>query len=183
VLIKTITEKIKELLSQKKPIIIAIDGRCGAGKSTLSKKLADEFDANIIQVDSFFLPKEKRTDESAGNIDICRIAEILKKLSENKIACYKPYNCSRGDFDCEITASPDKLTIVEGSYSCHPDLWGFYDLHIFLDISKDEQIKRIRKRNGEEKAKQFESMWIPREEKYFDEFKIEQKCEIKGYYK
>ena len=73
---------------------------------------------------------------------------------------------------------PCKLMVVEGSYCCHPKLWGLYDLHIFLTILPQEQLMRIKARNGEEGSKIFKSKWIPLEELYFKAFSIEERCEL-----
>mgnify|MGYP000075138623 CR=1 FL=1 len=50
-----------------------------------------------------------------------------------------------------------------------------YSLHhvrIFLNISPEDQIANIKKRNGLEKAKQFQNIWIPKEEAYFEKFHV-----------
>lgn len=59
------------------------------------------------------------------------------------------------------------MTIIEGSYACHPRLRRSYDLRIFLTVDRQEQLERIRKRNGEEREEMFERIWIPLEERYF----------------
>ena len=47
-----------------------------------------------------------------------------------------------------------------------------------MDIEEEEQVRRIRKRNGEEQTKVFLNKWIPLEEKYFKECAIREKCEM-----
>jgi thymidylate kinase len=49
---------------------------------------------------------------------------------------------------------------------------------VFFDISPAEQMKRIRKRNGEQKAQIFAKRWIPMEEKYLRTFNIKAKADI-----
>ena len=73
---------------------------------------------------------------------------------------------------------PGNLVIVEGSYCCHPSLFPFYDLTIFLDVCPQEQIRRITCRNGEKMAQIFQTRWIPMEEAYFSAFSIPQKCDL-----
>ena len=48
--------------------------------------------------------------------------------------------------------------------SCHERLEAYYDLKVFLTIDPVEQIQRIEKRNGSEKAVEFQKKWIPLEE-------------------
>ena len=51
--------------------------------------------------------------------------------------------------------------------SCHERLEAYYDMKVFLTIDPIEQIQRIEKRNGSEKAVEFQKKWIPLEELYF----------------
>lgn len=72
---------------------------------------------------------------------------------------------------------PKGVTIVEGAYSCHPTLWDAYDLRIFLDVDGAEQLRRIDKRNGAEALAMFRDRWIPLEERYFETYRIKERCD------
>ena len=65
--IEAVLEQLTRLTRAKaqdqSPVIVAIDGRCGAGKSTLAAVLAERLDANLIHMDDFFLRPEQRTPE------------------------------------------------------------------------------------------------------------------------
>ena len=72
----TILDKIKQridLIEKEGVILVAIDGPCASGKTTLGKRLERQLSASLIHADDFFLPKEKRTAERkaevGGNID------------------------------------------------------------------------------------------------------------------
>ena len=71
-----------------------------------------------------------------------------------------------------------KVIIVEGAYSSHPYFENYADFKIFLKVDEEMQKKRILKRNGEEMLKRFINEWIPKENKYFNEFKIKEKADI-----
>ncbi len=162
--------------------IIAIDGRCAAGKTTLAKILSENVNCDIIHIDDFFLPVTKRTEErmarSGGNIDFERlISEVLTPIKNGEHYVYSKYNCQNGSFSAGQSVNPQIITVVEGSYSCHPCVFPFYDLHIFLDIDGSTQKERVLRRN-KDNADAFFSKWIPMEEKYFSEFNIKDKCEI-----
>ena len=77
-----------------------------------------------------------------------------------------------------ILVFPKNLTIVEGSYSCHPVLKDYYDLSVFLDVEATKQIQRIRLRNGEDGVLMFQERWIPMENTYFHSFRIQEKCDL-----
>ena len=66
-----------------------------------------------------------------------------------------------------------RINIIEGSYSLHPYFGKPYQLKIFMNIASDVQLANIRKRNGEEKAKEFQEKWIPKEEAYFEKFHVQ----------
>ncbi|MCH5171135.1 MAG: uridine kinase [Oscillospiraceae bacterium] len=162
--------------------IIAIDGRCASGKTTLALFLADHISCDIVHTDDFFLPFEKRTDERlslpGGNIDHERLlSEILLPLKNGESYTYSKFSCKNGTLTQGEKVVPTNIMIVEGSYSCHPELFDFYDLHIFLYIDKELQKQRILQRN-KDKADMFFEKWIPLEEKYFSELNIKDKCEI-----
>lgn len=79
----------------------------------------------------------------------------------------------------EGTVYPYKpINIIEGSYSCHPELIDDYDLTIFVDIDESLRHKRIEERNGKEALNMFVKKWIPLEEKYFSCFDIQNYCDF-----
>lgn len=164
------------------PCVIAIDGRCASGKTTLSEQLRQELSCDIIHADDFFLPPHRRTKERleipGGNIDYERIlSEVLLPLHGKSDVCYRPYDCKSNSYGEAVRVPYGGIIILEGSYSCHPALWKYYDLHIFLSVSKDVQAERIRKRNASS-AEMFFSRWIPLEERYFDAYKVKEHCEL-----
>ena len=179
-------DKLSALISDKlqtPPVIVAIDGRCGSGKTTIAKKLETKFGCNVIHVDDFFLPPKKRTPMRlaipGGNADVERIlSEVILPLKSEKPFSYRPYDCHTQSFGEPVHVTPSKLTVIEGSYSCHPELWDCYDMRVFVDIDSKTQLERIRKRNGTDAVKVFEERWIPLEEKYFDAFSIKERCDV-----
>ena len=86
---ETIRKKIDELLTQKDMVIVAIDGKCTSGKTTLASKLAQIYDCNVFHMDDFFLRPEQRTPERfaevGGNVDYERFQEeVLLPLKTGK---------------------------------------------------------------------------------------------------
>ncbi|MCP1103385.1 uridine kinase family protein [Aequitasia blattaphilus] len=174
---------IQSRKKHKSHLMIGIDGRCAAGKTTLAKRLAQEISCsyNVIPMDSFFLQMHQRTkerlSEPGGNIDYERVLEeVITPGIKREAFSYRPYDCKKQRLMDKVQMEQSVVTIIEGSYSCHPYFGDPYDLSIFLDIPKEEQKERIRRRNPEE-YETFISRWIPMEEKYFNEFKIKDKCD------
>lgn len=162
------------------PFLIAIDGRCGSGKTTLAFLLKEHFKCNVISMDDFFLQPHQRTqqrlNEIGGNIDYERfVEEVFIPLKLNQPFSYQKFDCQQQRLTDSIHVEPHDITIIEGSYSMHPRFFDYYDLHLYLDIDEEEQFKRIKQRNGEKQAIVFKEKWIPLEEKYFNTFHIKEK--------
>lgn len=165
------------------PGVLSIEGRAAAGKTTCAKLLAEVTGAGIISMDDFFLPPELRTQEryaqAGGNVHYERIREeVLPHLKENKSFSYRAFECSKMSLGhrVEIPASPWR--IVEGVYSMHPKLGKYADVTVFMNVDKQLQMGRILQRNGEGMAKQFQEKWIPLEENYFLDTKVQEAADI-----
>ena len=161
------------------PVLVAIDGRCGSGKTTLGEYLHGKFDCNLFHMDDFFLRMEQRTPERmtevGGNVDYERFYEtVLLPVSAKKSVLYQPFSCREWKLMDKYEIPYKKLNIIEGSYSFHPYFGDHpYQLKIFMNIDSDIQMRNIIKRNGEEKAQDFREKWIPKEEAYFEKFHVQ----------
>ena len=69
------------------------------------------------------------------------------------------------------------FVFVEGAYSCHPVLGDYMARKVFLDIDSSTQTERIRKRNGEDRLQDFQQLWIPLEEAYFQAFSVKENAD------
>ena len=157
--------------------ILAIEGASGSGKTTLAGEIALRFGCVVLHMDDFFLPANLRTDEIAGNIDRARfVRDVLTPLSRGETFDYIAFDCKSQTYRAPVRISPTPLVVVEGAYSMHPDFARFYTHSLFLTVDKAVQKSRILKR---ENADAFFTEWMPREERYFKEFDIPNKCEMK----
>ena len=160
-------------------ILAAIDGRCASGKSTLAAALAEETGALVFHMDDFYRPRHLQTPEPGGNMDLARFRrEVLEPLLAGRGGRTRTFDCTRQQWNPAVDFEPAPLVIVEGTYSLHPDLQDPYDFRIFLDVPADEQLRRIRRRSGENKARQFADVWIPREEAYLQAYPIRESCDM-----
>lgn len=181
-IVATIVSKIEEQIREKERLFIAIDGRCGAGKTTLALQLQEKYNGNIIHMDDFFLRPEQRRKERlmvpGENVDHERFwEEVLLPLQQGKTFSYRPFDCQKQKLMEPIVIEPRTITIIEGSYCCHEKLWPYFDLRIFLTVEPAEQLRRIKQREGTEKVEMFLKKWIPMEEKYFLTYGIQEKCD------
>lgn len=171
------------------PLVIAIDGRCASGKTTLAGKLKEELErrfsvsVELFHMDDFYLRPEQRTAaryaEPGGNVDRERfLEEVLLPLTRGEAFAYRPLICPAMELGAPVCVERPDIAIVEGSYSQHPDLRGYMDLTVFLTLPPAVQRKRILARNGVEKLAVFIERWIPLEEKYFSSLGVEKAADI-----
>lgn len=179
---RELLRRIDRLLEERELVLIAIDGSCAAGKSTLAAELAKRYDCSVIPMDDFFLRPCQRTPEryaeAGGNVDYERFAdEVLRPLRLGQAFTYRPYDCRTACLSAPVTVQPKKLNIIEGSYSLHPYFGQVYDLRVFLTVSPALQEQRILERPAF-LHEAFFQRWIPMEQRYFTECSIAQTSDL-----
>ena len=167
----------------KNPLFVGIDGMCATGKTTLGYYLKEQFDCNLFHMDDFFLRPEQRTPERlaqvGGNVDYERFREeVLEPIRKKETVRYRPYCCRTGEIADGSRIAYKPLNIIEGSYSLHPFFGDLYDLRVFTESTPDRQKRHILERNGEAMLQRFVEEWIPKENAYFEKFRIREKCLI-----
>ncbi len=177
-------QRIRALAAAQPRVLVAIDGRCAAGKTTLAASLQAQLECNVFHMDDFFLRPEQRTPERlhqpGGNVDFERfLAEVLRPLRDGAPVIYRPYDCCTQQLRAPVRAEERAVSIIEGSYACHPALWELYDLRVFLSVSPEEQRRRILARNGEQMLPMFTKVWIPLEEAYFAQYPVAERADLR----
>ena len=104
------------------------------------------------------------------------IDEVIKGILSGDDFSYRVFSCSKMDYEGEKKILSSRPTIVEGSYALHPSFPHYWDRAIFLDVEKEEQLKRLEKRCPE-KLEAFKNKWIPLEEEYFSYYSIPSKAD------
>lgn len=163
--------------------LVALDGPCATGKTTLGGLLAQLYQCPLFHMDDFFLPPERKTPqrlaEPGGNVDAERfLAEVLAPLSCGAPVQYRPYRCHAGTLGEEISVPASSLAVVEGVYSLRPDLQPYYHVRCFLDAPWLVRRERLLKRGGAEALDRFETLWIPLEDAYFQSLSIRGSCDV-----
>ena len=172
-------------LAQKptKPLVLALDGRCGSGKTTLADGLTRQFPASIVlHTDDFYLPPTQRVrgweKTPCANMDLTRLRdEALRPAYAGQPVAYRAYSCREGAFlpPAQLPAQP--LVILEGSYSHHPLLRPYETLRVFVTCTKAEQTRRLQAREGARYA-DFAARWVPLEEGYFAQYGVAESADF-----
>ena len=177
-----IKTRVDRLLREKDRVIIAIEGPCASGKTTLAALLEEQYDCNVFHMDDFFLRPEQRTEsrfaQPGGNVDYERFREeVLIPLSLGLPFAYRPFSCQSFTLSEPVRVSPKRLNIVEGSYSLHPHFRDPYDLKILRTVDPEVQRQRILSRPAFLHRRFFEE-WIPMENRYLEAFSIPEQADL-----
>lgn len=176
-------QQIEELMKSRERIVVAIDGQCTSGKTTLADLLSQRYDCNVFHMDHFFLRPEQRSterlEETGGNVDRERFqTEVIDGILSGKEFPYRPYDCTDKELKTPINVMPKRLNVVEGAYSMHPSLVDSYDLKVLMEIDQEMQRQRIWDRNGPKMYQRFITEWIPMEDRYLAEMGIREKSNL-----
>lgn len=176
-------EAVQRLIDSGRPVTVAIDGRCGSGKTLLGAALQQVFGGNLFHMDDFFLPFTLRTQQRltapGGNIHHERfLQEVLVPLVAGQDVTFRAFDCATGEFRAPQTKNYQPLNFVEGSYAHHPAFAGHYDLRIVLTCPPQVQFKRLAAREAPESFQRFVRQWVPMEERYLYHCHIADSCNL-----
>lgn len=155
------------------PLVVAIDGRSGVGKSTLAEWLSRQLPATIVAGDDFYAggtcvlgdPPQAR---AARCIDWQAQRRVLSALRHGQTASYHAFDWDA--FDGTFQAKPTRLApaaiiLLEGVYAARPELRDLLDLCILVRVSDTLRLSRLLDREGE--IGPWERQWHEAEEWYF----------------
>lgn len=173
---------VEAQLQKGENIMVAVDGMAAAGKTSLASLLQQVYACEILHADDFFLQTSQRTaqrlEEVGGNIDYERMEKVVSSLRQGGKTNYKPYNCGTQKLGEGREITPQRLIVVEGSYTMHKKMIENYDFKIYLSCSGETQKQRILQRNGPKMLERFIEEWIPKEKAYADTEKIKAKSDF-----
>jgi uridine kinase len=164
---------IEELIESKPPkndkfYLVAIDGRGGSGKTSLTKylsRLLREF--TVINGDDYFEPDD--TTIAFGSFNDARFFnDVINPLQRTKtIINFRPY-----DWDAKPPITERKLHITSGLIIERCFSFAFkldWDFKIWIDAPKDLALHRGIERDKmpkEEVIRLWEELWQPKEDNY-----------------
>ena len=186
---RSVVDAIRQLIARhNRPVLIAIDGASGSGKSTFALRLVDEFEAALVQSDDFFAAGisnaewDTRTPEerAADAIDWQRVrVEALEPLLAGKPAKWQAFDFAAGvrpdgtyamrsDF---IERQPASVIVLEGAYSTGGALSDLIDLTVLVDTPREVRHDRVRAREEAEFLAAWHARWDAAEEVYFTQMR------------
>jgi uridine kinase len=165
------------------PLFVGLDGRSGTGKSTLAAALVAELgDVAVVDGDGFYAGGtaarwDRRTAEEKADqvIDWRRQHAVLEGLRDWGVATWHPFDWDAEDWDQDpppftdepITVERASVVVLDGAYSCRPELHDLLDLRVLLVLPDDLRRARLIAREGEDYEADWDARWAEAETHYF----------------
>ncbi len=161
---------------------IVIEGNIGAGKTTLSKMIAKEFNAKLILeqfADNPFLPKfYKEPDKYSFQLELSFLAERYQQLNKELTSrdLFRPFTVADYYFMKSLIFA--KATLKEDEYNLYRQIFNIIyksipkpDLYVYLHVDVKNLAKNIAKRDRDYEKGISEDYLAKLQEGYFDFFK------------
>ncbi len=151
-------------------LTIGICGPSGSGKSTLARLLSKDLDANLINLDNYFLldPPVKKYEHNEANwelpenLDWTLIKHDVRGLLNGTKSTITKMNWDDLVYDKENVAHKDTL-VIEGFLLLHDEeLRSLLDLAVYIDIPDAVGVERRLIRTGiPERRERYEKITFP----------------------
>ena len=160
------------------PLLVALDGRSAAGKSTLAQQVAARTAALVIDGDDFYRGGDDafwRACSPVEKVDLVidwrRQRTLLTKLGRAEPARWQPYDWEADDGrrGAEVSVGPAAVVILDGAYSARPELADLFALRVLLDVPRPTRRERLLRREGERYRAEWEARWGRAEDLYFEQ--------------
>jgi uridine kinase len=157
-----------------KTLLVGIDGRGGAGKSTLARTLERASgEITVVEFDDFYLPLGERETragrEIGGNFDWRRLRDqVLTPLSRDEPAAYQRYDWRADELAEWHTVPVGGTVVIEGNYCTRRELFDLYDYTVWIDAPHEQRLARGLRRGGQDTEERWLTEWMPEEERYLE---------------
>jgi para-aminobenzoate synthetase len=186
---RKIAAQIRDLLARKgPPVVVALDGGSGAGKSTIAAMIAKGTDAALIPLDDFFsadIP-DSQWDEFTieEKLEYVFGWERLRQQVIEPLLQGRPARWHSFDFQSGLRADgtygmeteprermPARVILIEGAYSSSPKLADLVDVAILVDVPIEERHARLAAREDPDFLKTWHRRWDEVEAYYFEKMR------------
>lgn len=179
--IEQIANEIAQGNTSIRPILIAIEGYGGSGKTTVANKLANILgDAYVISIDDFIV-KEKLAEQSWDNgaFDHARLEnEVLGPLAAGRTASYRKLIWDTNELAGPMAVPNTEYVIVEGISSYHPSIAKYYAYKIWIETPMEVAKERGHARDGSNENAALWDLWVANDLAYQDKYHPEEQADF-----
>jgi uridine kinase len=124
--------------------VVAVDGRSGAGKTSLAAILRDELAAPVVSLEDLY----GGWDGLERGIDLL-VSEVLEPLAAGRMALVPRYDWVAGEWAEPVTLDPPEVLIVEGVGAGARRAAAYASVLVWLEATSAVRKKRALDRDGE----------------------------------
>lgn len=185
--LQMLLERITSLAAAKGTLIVGIDGLGGAGKSTISAAVANNLQADglpilLLHIDDFIHPRAVRYNEKYPEWECYyylqwkyeELQKLLADLRQEGAAAEEVllYDKER---DCyisqQLSVPKGTIIIVEGVFLQRPELAGWFDYMVYVDVPEEIRLQRVLLRDSyigytSQIAEKYQRRYFPAERFY-----------------
>ena len=171
------------LRGRRTPLVIALDGRSGTGKSTIARAIAAARGAAVVPLDDFFDASVPGAQWDAWSpaerlsrvYDWTRVRnDALVPLRARQTGRWHPFDFAAGPHadgsyalrTDAVECAPHSLIILEGAYSASKPLADLVDFTILVEASAEEREERLQARERADFLAAWHARWDAVEELY-----------------
>jgi uridine kinase len=174
--VKPILAEISEISSlNARPILIAIDGPAGSGKTSLANQLASNLkSATTIHMDDLY-----NGWEDALTATLTRHLEewVLDPLTQHQSVKYQKFDWINSEYGPTVEVSDVELLILEGVGAAQARIRQQADLTIWIEVGAQIGLARVLNRDGAQ-ILPYMLKWQERESAHFIKDQTKENCQI-----
>lgn len=152
-------------------LVVAIDGRGGSGKTTLSNWLMVEIGGvSVVHTDDFAIPGRPPPLPSGdqGTAWDRLAAQLLKPLEEGRAARYQRYSWDTDSLEEWIEVPTGGTLIVEGIGTLRSQARDLYNIRVWVECPREVCLSRGLERDGTDSSRVQWEIWQAGEDAYMD---------------
>jgi len=154
---KEILHRLNKICNERERVLVAIDGRGGAGKSSLAREIVENIEESaVVEFDWFHLPKSEIIDDARFDVDRFIMEVVSPFRSGASLISFCRYNWGylagkeEGLDSDPYTLSVAQVLVVEGCQTLDVKLSQCVDFSIWIDTDASESLRRGKRRDVEE---------------------------------